>query len=155
MTDPHSPLPPYRLHESLGYRLSMASRIQERRFDDMLRTIGLTRLTWCLLLGVANEELTQPSDLADFVGIDRTATSRALRQLEGKGLLARVTGEDDRRTRQVSLTQAGRDAVAQGTPFARLNAQAMSDCLSPEEEAELKRLLGLLSRDEDRTLPGL
>ncbi|MBY6089101.1 MarR family winged helix-turn-helix transcriptional regulator [Pseudooceanicola sp. 502str34] len=147
--------PPYRLHDSLGYRLSMASRIQERRFDDMLRTIGLTRLTWCLLLGVANEGLTQPSDLADFVGIDRTATSRALRQLEGKGLLARDTGEADRRTRQVRLTDEGRAAVVQGTPFARQNAEVMSECLTEEEEAELKRLLERLTRAEDRALPGL
>ena len=80
--------PPYRLHTSLGYHLSLASRLQERRLDEQLKTLGLTRTTWCILLAVGNEGLCQPSDIADFVGIDRTATSRALRHMEDDGLLA-------------------------------------------------------------------
>ena len=46
-------------------------------------------------------------------------------------------------------------AVVQGTPFARQNAEVMSECLTEEEEAELKRLLERLTRAEDRALPGL
>ena len=78
----------YRLHNSLGYRLSRVARIQERRLDLGLRRIGLTRTTWCVLLAVGNEGLSQPSDIAEFIGIDRTATSRALRQMEADDLIA-------------------------------------------------------------------
>ena len=90
----------YRLNDSLGYRLSRVARIQERS----LRMLGLTRTTWCVLLAVGNEGLSQPSDIAEFIGIDRTATSRALRQMEAGGLIVRAAGDRDGRTRRVRLT---------------------------------------------------
>ncbi len=138
---------PYRLHQSLGYHLSIAARLQERRLDEQLRTLGLTRTTWCILLAVGNEGLSQPSDIAEFVGIDRTATSRALRHMEDDGLLARSSGTEDKRTRRVELTDKGSRAIRKATPFARENAQIMGAQLAPGEEDELKRLLTKLQGD--------
>ena len=131
----------YRLHGSLGYQLSLAARIQEKRLDDGLRALGLTRITWCVLLAVGNEDLRQPSDIAEFVGIDRTATSRALRQMESEGLIARQSGQQDRRTTSVSLTERGRALLALGTPLAMENNALMQARLSASEAAELRRLL--------------
>jgi DNA-binding MarR family transcriptional regulator len=101
-------IPDYRLHRSLGYKLSIASRLQERRLDEGLRRLGLTRVSWCVLLAVGVEGLGRPSDIARFVGIDRTATSRALRQMEAAGLVTRASGAKDRRTTQVTCTPKGR-----------------------------------------------
>lgn len=134
----------YRLHDSLGFRLSRAARIQERRLDEGLRRLGLTRTTWCLLLGVGNEGLSQPSELADFVGIDRTATSRALRQMEADGLVSRQTGEGDGRTRAVVLTDRGRAALDAGTPLAVANNAEMAARLEEGELGALKELLDRL-----------
>jgi DNA-binding MarR family transcriptional regulator len=146
---------PYRLHHSLGYHLSIAARLQERRLDEQLRTLGLTRTTWCILLAVGNEGLSQPSDIADFVGIDRTATSRALRHMEDDGLLARSSGTEDKRTRRVVLTDKGCRAIRAATPFARENAAIMSAQLTDAEEAELKRLLNKLRGSEKAPLKTL
>ncbi|WP_119840740.1 MarR family winged helix-turn-helix transcriptional regulator [Pseudooceanicola algae] len=144
--------PGYRLHQSLGYWLSLAARLQERRLDEKLREIGLTRINWCILLGLANEGLTQPSELADFVGIDRTATSRALRQMEAARLIERRFGTDDRRTRLITLTDAGRDAVRLGTPFAQANSEVMTERLGPEDAAQLRQLLQALTEGEEAKL---
>lgn len=145
----------YRLHNSLGYHLSIAARLQERRLDDQLRALALTRTTWCILLAVGNEALTQPSDIAEFVGIDRTATSRALRQMEEAGLLDRSCGTADRRTRRVELTARGRDAIKAATPFARNNADILAARLAPGEEAVLKALLAKLRDPEGTALKTL
>ncbi|WP_319826375.1 MarR family winged helix-turn-helix transcriptional regulator [Thalassovita sp.] len=146
MTKPRA----YHLHQSLGYHLTLAARLQEKRLDERLKTIGLTRITWCILLAVGNEGLSQPSDIAEFVGIDRTATSRALRHMESDGLLARSSGQGDRRTRKVELTVKGRAAIHEATPYARENARIMSEQLDQGEEAELKRLLAKLRQAGDR-----
>jgi DNA-binding MarR family transcriptional regulator len=132
---------PYRLHQSLSYHLSVAARLQERRLDEQLKTLGLSRTTWCILLAVGNEGLSQPSDIADFVGIDRTATSRALRKMEDDGLLGRNSGTEDKRTRQVVLTNKGCEAIAKATPFARKNSEILSEILSDDEASELWRIL--------------
>ena len=134
----------YRLHQSLGYHLSVASRLQERRLDEDLKRLGLTRTTWCILLAVGNEGLVQPSEIAQFVGIDRTATSRALRGMETNGLLQRSCGTGDRRTRHVVLTEKGSALIAEGSIHARNNAKQLSRLLNRKEQTELKRLLGKL-----------
>jgi MarR family transcriptional regulator, transcriptional regulator for hemolysin len=143
---------PYRLHSSLGYHLSVAARQQERRLDEALKTLNLTRTTWCVLLAVGNEGLSQPSDIAAFVGIDRTATSRALRQMEAEGLLARSSGTEDRRTRRVELTARGCAAIRAATPFARANAAIMAEQLAPGEQETLIRLLAKLRPADDAPL---
>ncbi len=132
---------PYRLHASLGYQLSLAARIQERRLEEGLRGLGLTRISWCILLAVGNEDLRHPSDIARFVGIDRTATSRALKQMENDGLVQRKAGEDDRRTTSVALTPVGAEHLRKGTPLAEANNARMEARLSDTERADLDRLL--------------
>ncbi|MGR3756453.1 MAG: MarR family winged helix-turn-helix transcriptional regulator [Tranquillimonas sp.] len=143
---------PYRLHHSLGYRLSLTARLQEKRLDEGLKTLGLSRTTWCVLLAVGNEGLTQPSDIAAFVGIDRTATSRALRQMERDALVDRSVGLADRRTTRVALTPRGREVLAAGTPMAERNNAWMDAKLSQTERLELRRLLAKLSAGEDAEL---
>ncbi len=142
----------YRLHASLGYNLSLASRLQERRLDDSLKSLDLTRTTWCVLLAVGNENLSQPSDIARFVGIDRTATSRALRQMEAAELVVRHAGTDDKRTTRVSLTDAGRSKIKDGTPFAQTNNDVMRAKLTDAEFDQLRRLLGKVIEGEDTAL---
>lgn len=143
---------PYRLHDSLGYHLSLAARLQERRLDDALKTLGLTRITWCVLLGVGNEGLSKPSAIARFVGIDRTATSRALRGMEADGLILREDGYADRRTRRVKLTDLGQSRIEAGTPFAVSNNEIMRGKLTFSENDALLELLGKLTEGEDAEL---
>ena len=138
----------YRLQQSLGYHLSRAARVQERRLDEGLRALGLTRTTWCVLLAVGNEALRQPSEIANFVGIDRTAASRALRTMETAGLIERRSGDGDGRTTDVRLTEQGAKLLSQGTPLALENNAVMSDRLSAEEETMLKALLARLTEGE-------
>ncbi|MFT6604900.1 MAG: DNA-binding MarR family transcriptional regulator [Halocynthiibacter sp.] len=145
----------YKLHQSLGYQLSMASRIQERRLDEGLKLLGLTRISWCVLLAVGNEGLEHPSEIAQFVGIDRTATSRVLRQMEAAGMIARSTGKSDRRMTSVRLTRAGNDALARGTPYAEDNNHIMAQRLSTDELDQLRALLEKVREGEDVPLSGL
>ncbi|WP_166416649.1 MarR family winged helix-turn-helix transcriptional regulator [Cochlodiniinecator piscidefendens] len=145
----------YRLHDALGYQLSLTARFQERGFEDEIRKIGLTRLTWCILLAVTGENLSRPSEIAEFVGIDRTATSRALRQMEADGLIARRVGEGDKRTTQVIATTEGHSRVAEGSSHAHKNAKHFEAKLTDAESQELRRILSKLRQNEDSTLKSL
>ncbi len=117
--------------------------------------VGLNRTTWCILLAIGNENLTQPSDIATFVGIDRTATSRALRGMENDGLVARASGHEDRRTRRITLTDKGRRTVAKATPYARENGRLMAELLSDQDHAELLRLLDIIIEGTPADLPAI
>ncbi|WP_420862939.1 MarR family winged helix-turn-helix transcriptional regulator [Algirhabdus cladophorae] len=136
--------PPYHLHQSLGYQLSLAARIQEKRLDDGLKTLGLTRISWCVLLAVGVENLEHPSEIAAFVGIDRTAASRTLKSMETAGMIARQGGISDKRTTTVVITSRGHDLLRQGIPMAEANNKIMSDNLKTAEMRQLKSLLAKL-----------
>ncbi|MFC2968572.1 MarR family winged helix-turn-helix transcriptional regulator [Acidimangrovimonas pyrenivorans] len=142
----------YRLHASLLYQLTLTSRLQERRLEDGLRRLGLSRMTWCILLAVQVEGLTRPSEIAEFIGTDRTATSRALRQMEAAGWLDRHGGTTDRRTTRVALTEAGKALVDKATPVAEDNAAHFLSKLPAGGAEALAELLAALREGEPRNL---
>ncbi len=142
----------YRLHASLMYQLTLTSRLQERRLEEALRGLGLTRITWCVLLAVHVEGLQQPSDIAQFIGIDRTATSRALRQMEASGWVARKSGEGDRRTTTVALTAAGVALLAKAAPMAEENGRHFTTKLPEGGGEALRELLAQMREGEKRNL---
>ena len=117
-----------------------------------MKALGLTRTTWCVLLAIGNEDLTQPSDIARFVGIDRTATSRALRTMEHAGLLVRKAGTGDRRTTQVTLNAAGEALIVKGTRAALDNNEKMRGKLNRRDYEKLVALLSKIIEGEDADL---
>ena len=136
------------LHDSVGHYVTRTARIIERRVENHLRRFGLTRVGWCVLLAVAEEGKKNPSDIADFVGIDRTATSRALRVLENDGLIAREMGRNDRRTTEVRLTEAGEEQFRAILPACRDANMHFHAKLTEDELVTLRRLLSKLTEGE-------
>lgn len=135
--------------------MSITARLLERGFESRLREIGLTRITWCILLATGPGGLNQPSDIAGFVGIDRTATSRALRQMEDQELIARKGGQDDKRTTRVVLTDKALGLLDRASKFARDNAARFNAKLTSKETADLRALLAKLRSGEDCPLSRL
>ncbi|GFE65422.1 MarR family winged helix-turn-helix transcriptional regulator [Litoreibacter roseus] len=142
----------YALHSSIGYHATLAARVFERRLEDGLRRVGLTRLNWCILLAVGEEALTNPSDIAGFIGIDRTATSRALRQLERDGLITRAPSTNDRRRTDVALTGEGERCLSDAIPIGRENNTHFTTKLSSDEHLLLVRLLAKMRSGETENL---
>jgi len=136
------------LHDSVGHHITRTARIIERRVEGNLRRFGLTRVEWCVMVAVAEEGKKNPSEIANFVGIDRTATSRALRQLENNGLIDRAMGRDDRRTTEVRLTEHGEAQFRAALPICTEAAQYFHAKLTLDELRTLKALLTKLSVDE-------
>ena len=140
----------YDLHSALGYQLTLAARHVERRFEQELQSLGLTRITWCVALAVGGHALGHPSDIAGYVGVERSAVSRALRQLQRGGLITRTRGKCDARTRLVRLTAAGEAVLEQANALARTARQRTEARLSGAEQQILRTILTKLQLvDED------
>ena len=143
------------LHDSLGFRLSLVSRMIERVFEERLTALAITRAMWTVLLAAEQEGCLKPSEIADFVGIDRTAVSRLLRSLEQKGLVRRSGGAQDGRAREVSVTAAGKKVLAAATQAAHETAHWYGGKLSRKEQAEIHQLLDKLLEGEALNIPAL
>lgn len=143
---------PYDLHASVGYQATLSSRVFERRLEDGLKSIGISRLQWCVLVAIGVEHRQTPSDISEFLGIDRTATSRCLRALEADKLIERTPARDDRRKTHVSLADQGARKLADALPIASENNAHFMQKLTPDEAHILQSLLIKLRSGEEKNL---
>lgn len=94
-----------------SYRLlATAARLVQRRQDEALAPLGLTRAAVIALEAVAPRPLNQ-EQLAAKVHVQSQTLGRVLARLESQGLVTRTRSQSDRRQLQVELTEAGKDAL--------------------------------------------
>ena len=77
---------------------------------------AITQRQYAVLAAVAVHEGLTQTDLVRATGIDRSTLADLVARMIGKGLLARERSVIDARANTVSLTPAGREALAAATP---------------------------------------
>jgi len=146
---------PYDLHEGLGYRLSLVARINQQHFEKMLAEIGLTRQLWCVLVAVGEMKITLPTEIAKYIGINRTSASRSFRQMAKMGLLARQDAVNDGRNNPIKLTAKGQHALATSIPMANLARKHFGERMTPTEQDQLIEILEKLLQGETPPVSGI
>ncbi|MCA9521144.1 MAG: bifunctional helix-turn-helix transcriptional regulator/GNAT family N-acetyltransferase, partial [Myxococcales bacterium] len=81
--------------------------------------------------------------LAEQLLLDKSSLSRALADLERRGLVESTPHPTDGRSRKLSVTAAGRDVLAQVHESANRQVLDALRILTPSERAEVERGLGL------------
>jgi len=145
----------YQLRDGLGYRVSRLARVMERDFEHRLSGLGITRLMWCVLPTVGLEGIVRPSEIAGHIGVNRTALSRVLRELEAKGLVRRDRDGSDGRSTFVALTDKGQSCLQAALPQSMGTTRHFSSKLSKEEAEVFRRLVDKLLAGEEGALPGI
>ncbi len=98
------------------YNLRKAARAVTRLYDDFLRPSGLRGTQFTLLMSARMCGAVTVTKLAAMSVMDRTTLSRNLTILEKRGLI-KVESGNDRRERQVSLTDEGLEALQEAIPY--------------------------------------
>ncbi len=145
----------YRLHERFGYKMSKLARQMQSRLEPGLEKHGITRVQWVALSSIEIEKMCTPSDLADHIGVSRPAISRLLKQMESLDLIQRSLIGEDARTRQLSLTDKGRDALNACWPHIHETDQYYLDKLTEEEQNALTQAMTSLMVGETEALDEL
>src|SRR5215470_4218725 len=96
-----------------------AARALARRFDDAFRALALTNGQFSLLMALNRPRPPSIAPLAEFLAMDRTTLTAALKPLERRGLIRITVDPDDRRGRLLSLTAQGRKLLAKAVPIWR------------------------------------
>jgi len=94
-----------------------AARVLARRFDALLRPVGLTNAQFSLLMALNRPVPATIQPLATLLGADRTTLTAALKPLQREGLVMIEPDPDDRRGRRIRLTAAGQARLAQAVPI--------------------------------------
>ena len=79
--------------------------------------------------------------LGERLGVTQQAASKAVADLERRGYVERVSGEEDGRVRNVSLTERGRAAIEAGRRHRAALEAELAGTLGPRRVAAARRLL--------------
>jgi DNA-binding MarR family transcriptional regulator len=96
-----------------------AARALARRFDEVLRPVGLTNGQFSLLMALNRPAPPPMKPVADLLAMDRTTLTAALKPLERRGLVSVEVDPEDRRSRRLRLTDQGREVLAAAVPIWR------------------------------------
>lgn len=125
----------------LCLHLQRAARAIGRRFDDALRPLELTNGQYSLLVSLNRPEPPRLGDVAFLLAMDRTTLTANLKPLQRRGLLEVTADPSDKRSRRLSLTDAGRDLLTRAVPIWRATHDEIDAMLPNQNEDELKQSL--------------
>ena len=103
----------------LCLHLQRAARALARRFDDALRPLGLTSGQYSLMMSLNRPEPPTIGSVAALLAMDRTTLTAALKPLQRRRLITVMVDANDRRSRRLKLTPAGRALLARAFPVWR------------------------------------
>ncbi len=93
-----------------------AARALARRFDEALRPLDLTNGQFSLLMSLNRPEPPTLGSVATLLAMDRTTLTAALKPLERRKLLQVKVDKEDRRSRRLVITAAGRALLKKAYP---------------------------------------
>ena len=105
------------VNECPWFSLRKASRIATQVANDFIQDSGLLITQLCVLVVIARAESATYKQLASDLTMDPTTLSRNLKPLQRSGLIEIKTGEEDARTKLVSLTREGETILAKTLPL--------------------------------------
>lgn len=126
-----------------------AARALGRRFDEALRPVGLTNGQFSLLMSLNRPHPPPIGPVARLLAMDRTTLTAALKPLQRRGLVAISPDPADRRSRLLTLTDAGASLLAAAMPIWRDTHRAVERDLPGGDGDSLRAALNALSQPGD------
>jgi len=123
-------------NQQLEFLLTELVRLQVRVYNARFRSTGLNQSQVAALIHLERIEQLSQSDLARRLGLRKAAAGTLIEGLEGKGLVERSRGRDDRRLQLVSITEMGRRVVDDVDQMAEQLGNDYRQGISREERAQ-------------------
>ena len=137
------PGPPKELRTCASFLLKRLGFAVKDNMVDAFEEAGLSGYHHSVLALLDEEPRETQAQIADALGYDRSHLVGVLDELEEKKLIERRRDPTDRRRHLVSLTPAGKEALARSRAIVK---QLDDDFFKPLDAAERKQLKELLAR---------
>lgn len=125
----------------LCFAAQQAARRLARRFDKAFLAEGITNQQFSLMMALSGPKPPKLTQLAPFLGMDRTTLTAALAKLERRGLARSTPDETDKRTRRSVLTEEGRAVLARAAPIWKREHAALESELAGIDAKALRHSL--------------
>jgi DNA-binding MarR family transcriptional regulator len=133
----------------LCFAAQRAARALARRFDGAFRPLDLTNGQFSLLMSLNRPNPPTISSVAEFLAMDRTTLTAALKPLLRRELVRVTVDPNDQRGRLLRLTRKGRGLLAAAVPVWKDQHRRLEKMLARDSE-KMRDSLNLLSRSAVR-----
>lgn len=131
------------MSESLGFLMADNARLLRRAFDTRVRTIGITRPQWRVLVVLKREEGINQGELAERLEVEAITIGRMVDRLQDAGLIERRADPNDRRAWRLFLTPRSRTLIEELRP---VSDRMIEDTLEGFTLAERETFVTYLER---------
>lgn len=135
----------YRLDASAGHLLRRAHQRYQATFLDAAGGLGLTGPQFAALLRLEEMGQATQNHLGRLAAMDSATVQGVVRRLCARDLVRSAGNPLDRRTRVLTLTEAGHALLREAQEAGRRANEALLDPLSAAERAQLLALLQRLT----------
>jgi DNA-binding MarR family transcriptional regulator len=125
--------------------LALLHRHMLKQLEQELAPLHLGPGRYLYLFSLYIRDGRKQQELADLVGVDKAAATRALSRLERNGYIRRQKDERDGRAIRVYLTPMGRKLRPRLEAAAAAAVESMTRTLEAGEREELRRLLAKMA----------
>ena len=101
----------------VNFNIRKAMRAVSQHYDKMMAPAGLRGTQFTILTVLSRLESLSITELANYLVMDRTTLTRNLKPLEKEGFLKILPGLEDRRSRRIELTNAGKKVQKHAMPY--------------------------------------
>lgn len=125
----------------IGFNIRKAMRAVSHHYDQTLAPSGLRGTQFAILTVLREVGETSVNELSSFLVMDRTTLTRNLKPLENDSYVKITIDPEDRRTRRIQLTSAGKKILKVAMPYWQ---EAQNGMVSFMGETNAKQLISIL-----------
>lgn len=128
----------FHLHNSFTFWIARLASAMREQFNQALAEHDITWPQWMIMNVLHHKLAVTPAQIADNIGVDRSAVTRLVDRLEKKGMVARSFDGLDRRSIQIVMTTQGCRLVTQINAAAKEHQDSFMSQLPSTECRGLK-----------------
>lgn len=117
-----------------GHLIRRLQQIAVAIFMDEFKNLDITPVQHIALVAIRDRPGLEQQVIADLIAIDRSSAGRVFQFLEERGLIARVTPKNNRRTKLAFITPAGTRLLAGTARLIRRAEERILKVLNDKEK---------------------
>jgi DNA-binding MarR family transcriptional regulator len=130
-----------RIYEKPGHLIRRLQQISLALFMDEARGFEITPIQYSAILAIDNHSGVDQTALCNIIAVDRSTIGDVVTRLELKKLIKRTPGAEDRRTKLLYITPAGRRLIDDIESAVQSTQKRILEPLTMSERAVFMRML--------------
>jgi MarR family transcriptional regulator, lower aerobic nicotinate degradation pathway regulator len=130
-----------RLQAMPGHLIRRLQQIAFALFVDQAKAFEITPVQYAAMVAINNHPGIDQTALCNIVALDRSTVGDVVGRLENKGLIKRLNGAVDRRTKSLYITPVGRKLIKDIEPAVQSTQRLILAPLKASERDAFLRML--------------